>query len=60
MIKTLISLTERQMNILSTESESLGISKSELLRRIMDKYLDSGKKAIRDQVLEDKAKRSSD
>lgn len=60
MIKTLISLTERQMNILSTESESLGISKSELLRRIMDKYLDSGKQAIKDEVLKDKAKKSSD
>lgn len=60
MIKTLVSLTERQMSILSTESESLGISKSELLRRIMDKYLDSGKQAIKDEVLKDKAKISSD
>ena len=40
MIKTLVSLTERQMEVLNTNSESLGISKSELLRRILDRYLE--------------------
>jgi hypothetical protein len=40
MVKTLVSLTERQMEVLNTNSESLGISKSELLRRILDRYLD--------------------
>lgn len=60
MIKTLISLTERQMNILSTDSKSLGISKSELLRRIMDKYLDSGNKDIKKEIPLDSSKRSSD
>lgn len=44
MVKTLISLTERQREILKNESAQLGISKSELLRRVMDRYLDSGRK----------------
>lgn len=50
MIKTLISLTERQMEILGAEAKILGISKSELLRRVMDKYLDSSKKITNEEV----------
>jgi len=50
MIKTLISLTERQMEILGAEARALGISKSELLRRVMDRYLDSGKKLTKEDV----------
>lgn len=50
MVKTLISLTERQMEILGTEAKILGISKSELLRRVMDKYLDSGKKITNEET----------
>lgn len=50
MVKTLISLTERQMEILGSEARALGISKSELLRRVMDRYLDSGKKLTKEDV----------
>jgi hypothetical protein len=50
MVKTLISLTERQMEVLGTEAGALGISKSELLRRVMDKYLDSGKKLTKEDI----------
>lgn len=44
MVKTLVSLTNRQMEILTAEAEKLQIPKSELLRRIMDKYFEAGKK----------------
>jgi hypothetical protein len=47
MKKTLVSLTERQMKVLTEEAEAVGISKSELLRRIMDRYLDSNKKVTK-------------
>jgi hypothetical protein len=47
MKKTIISLTERQMEALGNESKRLGISKSELIRRFLDKQLD-GKGEILD------------
>lgn len=47
MRKTIVSLTDRQMETLAIHAKEIGISKSELLRRIMDKYLGSGKKLIK-------------
>jgi len=47
MKKTLVSITDRQMEILSEEAKAIGISKSELLRRILDKSLVNIKKPIR-------------
>jgi len=47
MKKTLVSITDRQMEILNEESKAIGISKSELLRRILDKCLVNVKKPIR-------------
>lgn len=44
MKKTLVSLTDSQMEILNAEAEKLEISKSELLRRIMATYIENGKK----------------
>jgi metal-responsive CopG/Arc/MetJ family transcriptional regulator len=44
MKKTLVSLTDRQMETLDSNSKSLGISKSELLRRILDRYLEVGRR----------------
>lgn len=41
MKKTIVSLTERQMKAIAEESEELGISKSELIRRLLDKHIDS-------------------
>jgi|WetSurMetagenome_2_1015567.scaffolds.fasta_scaffold321476_2 hypothetical protein len=58
MIKTLVSLTSHQMEILGKEAESLEISKSELLRRIMDRYLSSRKITKKD--LNDKAEKKQD
>jgi len=55
MVKTLISLTPRQMELLNQEASGLEISKSELLRRIMDRYLDSGKRLTKKDLI-DKSK----
>lgn len=41
MKKTIVSLTERQMKSISEEAQELGISKSELIRRLLDKHIDS-------------------
>jgi hypothetical protein len=38
------------METLGTEATALGISKSELLRRVMDRYLDSDKKITKEDV----------
>jgi hypothetical protein len=38
------------MEKLGAEAKVLGISKSELLRRVMDKYLDSGKKITNEET----------
>jgi hypothetical protein len=54
MKKTLISLTDSQMELLSTEAEKLEISKSELLRRIMHMYLDNDNKITKEAIREDK------
>lgn len=59
MVKTLISLTPRQMENLNREAKGLGISKSELLRRIMDRYLDGGKR-ITKKDLKDKEDNTKD
>ena len=40
MKKTLISLTERQRQKIQEEAESIGISKAELIRRILDSHID--------------------
>jgi len=53
MEKILISVTERQKNALKSEAESLGIPKSELIRRIMDRYLESGKKITKVEIVQD-------
>lgn len=47
MVKALISLTDRQMDVLKNEAKLIGISKSELVRRIMDRYLGTGKKVTK-------------
>ena len=45
MKKKLLHLTNRQWNELKKESKELGISSSELIRRILDEYIDrKGKK----------------
>lgn len=54
MKKTLISLTDSQMELLSIEAEKLEISKSELLRRIMHMYLDNDNKITKEAIREDK------
>ena len=41
MIKTLVSLTDRQSKVLSDKAKDSGISKSELIRRILDSYIES-------------------
>ena len=40
MKKTIISLTERQMTAIAEEAKRVGISKSELIRRFLDRQLD--------------------
>ena len=50
MVKTLVSLTSRQMEILKEEADKLQIPKSELLRRIMDKYFEGNKKVTLKEV----------
>jgi|WetSurMetagenome_2_1015567.scaffolds.fasta_scaffold81630_2 hypothetical protein len=50
MVKTLVSLTSRQMELLTSESEKLQIPKSEYLRRVLDKYFDSGKKITAKEI----------
>lgn len=51
MQKTLVSITDRQMEVLTENSKALGISKSELLRRILDRYLDVGRKMNEKKVV---------
>jgi metal-responsive CopG/Arc/MetJ family transcriptional regulator len=43
MKKTIISLTEKQMVALTEQAQESGISKSELLRRVIDTYIVSGR-----------------
>ncbi len=40
MIRNQIYLTERQVKIIKREAKDSGISMAELIRRILDKYLD--------------------
>jgi len=40
MKKKLLHLTNRQWNELKKEAKALGISSSELIRRILDEYID--------------------
>lgn len=54
MKKTLISLTDSQMEILSTEAERLEIPKSELIRRIMHMYIGNDDKITKEAIKADK------
>lgn len=44
MEKRLLNLTERQIQALKKKAEELGIPVTELVRRILDEYIDSHRK----------------
>ena len=54
MRKTIISLTETQMEALSREAKKKEISKSELLRRFLDRQLE-----LKGEILDEKDSTSS-
>lgn len=45
MRKMLLTLTTRQVDDINANSELIGISKSEYVRRILDNYIENKKKA---------------
>lgn len=60
MKKTLISLTDQQMEDLTKEAKELGISKSELLRRIMFMYLNTENRLANVSLVNGKPKKSEE
>lgn len=48
MKKSLISMTERQVRQLKRKAREIGISVSELIRRIIDEYFDKKDKTEKD------------
>lgn len=60
MRKTLISLTDQQMEDLTKEAKELGISKSELLRRIMFMYLNTEDRLANVSLINGKPKKSEE
>lgn len=60
MKKTLISLTDQQMEDLTNESKELGISKSELLRRIMFMYLNTENRLANVSLVNGRPKKSEE
>lgn len=60
MKKTLISLTDQQMDDLTKEAKELGISKSELLRRIMFMYLNTENRLANVSLINGKPKKSEE
>ena len=60
MKKTLISLTDQQMEDLTKEAKELGISKSELLRRIMFMYLNTENRLANVSLINGKSKKSEE
>lgn len=60
MKKTLISLTDQQMEDLNKEAKELGISKSELLRRIMFMYLNAENHLANVSLVSGKPKKSEE
>lgn len=60
MKKTLISLTDSQMELLGEEAKKLEISKSELLRRIMYMYLNNEYKITIPELDAEREKKEKD